>query len=69
LARINVPVLIVQSENDEFIKREHADHLARSIPNAGFLFLSDVSHFAPLQRPEKFNTAILDFLQKVLHSP
>jgi len=34
LAEISVPVLIVQSEHEEFIKREHAEHLAQSIPNA-----------------------------------
>ena len=65
LARIRVPVMIVQSENDEFIKREHAEYLARSIPNADFVFLPGVSHFAPLQRPDLFNQAILAFLSKV----
>ena len=34
LNEIRVPVVIVQSEHDEFIKPEHAEHLARSIPNA-----------------------------------
>ena len=66
LAQINVPVVIVHSEHDEFIKREHAEYLARSIPHAEFVFLPDVSHFAPLQRPEQFNEAILTFLGKVL---
>ena len=62
LARISVPVTIVQSEHDEFIKREHAEHLARSIPDANLIVLDGVSHFAPLQRPEQFNTAILEFV-------
>jgi pimeloyl-ACP methyl ester carboxylesterase len=66
LAQIRVPVAIVQSEQDEFIKREHAEYLAQSIPNAEFIYLPDVSHFAPLQRPEQFNTAMLAFLSKVL---
>jgi len=66
LAQIRVPVAIVQSEQDEFIKREHAEYLARSIPNAEFIYLPGVSHFAPLQRPEQFNTAMLAFLSKVL---
>ena len=39
LATIRVPVVIVQSENDEFIKPEHAEYLARTIPGAGFVFL------------------------------
>ena len=66
LAEIRVPVAIVHSEYDEFIKREHAEYLARSIPNAEFVFLPGVSHFAPLQSPEQFNTAMLAFLGNVL---
>jgi len=66
LAEIRVPVAIVQSEHDEFIKREHAEYLARSIPRAEFVNLDSVSHFAPLQRPEQFNSAMLAFLGKVL---
>jgi pimeloyl-ACP methyl ester carboxylesterase len=65
LAQINVPVAIVHSEHDEFIKREHAEYLARTIPNAELIFLPDVSHFAPLQRPEQFNAVILAFLGKL----
>jgi pimeloyl-ACP methyl ester carboxylesterase len=66
LAQIGVPVVIVHSEHDEFIKREHAEYLAQSIPQAEFVYLPGVSHFAPLQRPEQFNTALLAFLGKVL---
>lgn len=62
LARIRVPVKIVHSEFDEFIKQEHAEYLAASIPNAKFVFLPGVSHFAPIQRPELFNAAVLEFL-------
>jgi pimeloyl-ACP methyl ester carboxylesterase len=66
LAKINVPVVIVQSEHEEFIKREHAEYLAKAIPGAEFIVLNAVSHFAPLQRPEQFNAAILEFVGKVL---
>jgi pimeloyl-ACP methyl ester carboxylesterase len=62
LARIHVPVAIVHGEHDEFIQREHAEYLARSLPNAEFIYLPGVSHFAPLQRPELFNAAMLAFL-------
>jgi pimeloyl-ACP methyl ester carboxylesterase len=61
LAAINVPVVIVQSEHDEFIRREHAEYLARTIPGAELVMLDGVSHFAPLQRPELFNAAMLRF--------
>jgi pimeloyl-ACP methyl ester carboxylesterase len=65
LARIRVPVAIVQSEHDEFIKREHAEYLARSIPAAELIELEGVSHFAPLQRPDLFNGAMLGFLSRL----
>lgn len=64
LAEIPVPVAIVQSEHDEFIKPEHAEFLARSIPGAELVLLPGVSHFAPLQRPEQFNAAMRTFLDK-----
>ncbi len=66
LVRIQVPVLVAHSEHDEFIKREHAEYLARTLPQAEFVFLPAVSHFAPLQRPALFNQVMLDFLAKVL---
>ncbi|WP_077967900.1 alpha/beta fold hydrolase [Ensifer adhaerens] len=62
LGKIRVPVVIVQSENDEFIRHEHADYLAHSIPGAAFILLDGVSHFAPLQRPDRFNAALTAFL-------
>jgi hypothetical protein len=37
-------------------------HGARSIPQARLVLLPEVSHFAPLQRPEVFNNAVLAFL-------
>ena len=62
LAEIKVPVTIVHSEHDEFIKRAHAEYLAENIPNAELVVLTGVSHFAPLQRPKQFNDALLAFL-------
>jgi pimeloyl-ACP methyl ester carboxylesterase len=66
LARVSVPVAIIQAEHDEFIKHEHAEYLARSISNAKLIFLKGVSHFAPLQRPRLFNDAMLAFITEVL---
>lgn len=65
LAKVSVPVVIVQSEHDEFIKREHAEYLVQHIPNAEMIELMGVSHFAPLQRPDQFNSAMLAFLDRI----
>ena len=67
LAGIRVPVVIVQSEHDEFIRPEHAEYLARTIPGAELVRLDGVSHFAPLQRPDLFNRAMLGFLGRIWH--
>jgi pimeloyl-ACP methyl ester carboxylesterase len=64
LAEIRVPVLIAISERDEFIRMEHAEYLARTIPGAKLLRLGEVTHFAPLQRPDSFNSVLQTFLQR-----
>ncbi len=65
LAKITRPVTIVRAENDEFIKPEHAQYLTQNIPGAQLTVLPGVSHFAPLQRPELFNAAVLGFLRSL----
>ncbi len=62
LAKVAVPVWIVLAERDEFIKREHAEYLAASIPGAELRIMEGVSHFAPLQRPGVFDSSVLEFL-------
>jgi len=62
LAEIRVPVSVVLSKRDEFIKLEHAEYLARTIPGAQFILLAGVSHFAPLQRPAQFNSVLRAWL-------
>jgi hypothetical protein len=62
LASITLPVVIALGEGDEFTKREHAEYLARAIPHAESLILNGVSLFAPVQRPNVFNNAMLAFL-------
>ena len=62
LKAIDTPVLVVDGDHDEAIKREHTEYIAATIPHAGLLILPNVSHFAFLQDPAQFNFAILHFL-------
>jgi pimeloyl-ACP methyl ester carboxylesterase len=62
LKAITAPVLVVDGDHDEGIKREHTEHIAATIPGAGLLILPNASHFAFLQDPGLFNYAILHFL-------
>ncbi len=62
LAAIDTPLLDVDGDHDEAIKRAHTEYIAATIPHAGLLILPNVSHFAFLQDPDQFNFAILHFL-------
>jgi pimeloyl-ACP methyl ester carboxylesterase len=62
LGRIKAPVLIIDGEHDEAIRREHTEELAKEIPGAQLQILPNVSHFAFIQNPAEFNAAVLKFL-------
>ncbi|QXI27537.1 alpha/beta fold hydrolase [Pseudomonas vanderleydeniana] len=62
LQKIKTPVLIVDGDRDEAIKRENTEYMAATIPGAGLLILPNASHFAFLQDPAFFNAALLNFL-------
>src|ERR1700761_546101 len=62
LRAIDTPVLVVDGDHDEAIKREHTEYIATTIPHAGLLILPNTSHFAFLQDAGQFNFAILHFL-------
>jgi pimeloyl-ACP methyl ester carboxylesterase len=62
LKAIETPVVVVDGDHDEAIKRAHTEYIAATIPHAGLLILPNVSHFAFLQDPAQFNFAIRHFL-------
>ena len=62
LAKISVPTAIVLGDHDEAITRAHTDHLAKVIPGAEEIILTDASHFAMLQDPAGYDKAVRDFL-------
>ena len=62
LRAIRTPILVVDGDHDEAIKRDHTEHIAATIPGAGLLILPNASHFAFLQNPDLFNAAVLNFI-------
>jgi pimeloyl-ACP methyl ester carboxylesterase len=64
LKAITAPVLVVDGDHDEAIKREHTEYIAATIPGAGLLILPNASHFAFLQDPDLFSFAVLHFLEE-----
>jgi pimeloyl-ACP methyl ester carboxylesterase len=65
LASVTRQVAIVTGENDEFIRREHLQYLARTIPAATYRELPGVSHFAPIQDPSLFNAFMCELIWKL----
>ncbi len=62
LRGIHTPVMVVDGDHDEAIRRAHTDMMSRSIRGARLLILPETSHFAFLQDPAGFNAAVLAFL-------
>jgi pimeloyl-ACP methyl ester carboxylesterase len=53
-------------END-LIKREHTDQLAKAIPGSHESIIAGATHSAPLEKPDIVNSQILDFLDESIH--
>lgn len=64
LRAIKVRTAILHAEHDEIIRRAHAAEIAKRIPNARFVLLRGVSHFALLQDPKGFARAVRAHLGK-----
>ncbi len=65
LQKISLPTWIVHAEHDEIIRQTHAKEITASIPNAKFVLLKDVSHFALLQDVPQFNSSVQEFLRSL----
>ncbi len=55
------PTLIAWSAEDRFFPREHAERLARVIPDARLEWIEGARTFSPEDRPERLAELILDF--------
>ena len=63
-----LPVWIVNGDHDEIINREQPDTMASWIPQSGELILPRTSHFAFIQEPIRFTTALEQFLAEVTNT-
>ncbi|MEQ1867940.1 MAG: alpha/beta hydrolase [Alphaproteobacteria bacterium] len=65
LSKISGPkIAVVDGDKEEIIKPQHTSYLGKAIPRAKLIVLPGVSHFAPMQKPEEFNAAMLAFLSE-----
>ncbi len=63
LGSIRVPTLILDGEQEQLVRLDHVQYLAKAIPGAELKILPGVDHFGPLIKPGMFNSAVLDFLK------
>ncbi|MEU2433696.1 alpha/beta hydrolase [Streptomyces sp. NPDC007861] len=61
-ARISVPVLVVGFADDVLAPAPLGREVAAAIPGARYAQLPDAGHLGFLERPEPFNSLLLDFL-------
>jgi pimeloyl-ACP methyl ester carboxylesterase len=62
--KISVPTLVIAGEEDTVYPPELAREMARRIPGAELLMLERTGHLANLEQPDRFNTAVFDFLSR-----
>ncbi|KAJ0163382.1 Valacyclovir hydrolase [Colletotrichum tanaceti] len=56
-------VRIVGAEHEEAVNRDVPDILSKAIPGSTVTILKGVSHFAPMQDPDQFTKAVIDFFK------
>lgn len=58
---LRLPVLVLAAEHDYFLRRE-TDAFVAALPDARVVHFAGTRHGLPLELPEAFNRAVLDFL-------
>jgi 3-oxoadipate enol-lactonase len=61
LSRLTMPTLVLVAEHDYFPRADSEAFLA-ALPNGQLRFFAGARHGLPLERPDAFNAAVLEFL-------
>jgi pimeloyl-ACP methyl ester carboxylesterase len=64
LPEIKAPVLVITAEDDRLTPPAYGEFLEKGIPGARRVHVADAGHFAPVEKPEEVNRAILEFLSQ-----
>jgi pimeloyl-ACP methyl ester carboxylesterase len=64
LARLALPALVIVGAEDRG-SLEPSRELARTLPNARLVVVPGAGHVVNLQKPEEFNAALLEFLERL----
>lgn len=69
LPQIDVPVLVVNGDEDPMIPVDVARGLDRALPNSRLAIVERAGHLPPLERPDAFNELLMEFLGAVRQTP
>lgn len=64
LPEIRVPALVVAGSDDVVAPPKMMERMAQKIPGAEYVCLPGCGHLGPMDQPDAFNTALLDFLKR-----
>jgi 3-oxoadipate enol-lactonase len=62
LTEIDVPTLVIVGEQDALTPPSESEAMVAALPRARLAKIPGAGHLTPLERPEEFNKAVLDFL-------
>jgi pimeloyl-ACP methyl ester carboxylesterase len=63
---IDVPTLVIVGEEDALTPPSESEAMVAALPRGRLVRLTGAGHLTPLERPEEFNKAVLDFLVGVI---
>ncbi|WP_415398178.1 alpha/beta fold hydrolase [Sulfurimonas sp. CS5] len=65
LEEMDIPVLLITSENDKIIPKETMKQMASKIKNSTLVSLSESGHVSMIENPDGFKSAVRKFLQSL----
>ena len=65
LSKLSLLSLVIGAEHDLAVPLEHAQTLAKGLPNADLKVIPEAGHMANLEQAQTFNEALLSFLQNL----
>ena len=69
LPQINVPTLVIVGREDEFTPVAKAEELKENLQNCKLVIIEDAGHMPNLEHPDKFNEAVIYFLESISNPP
>jgi pimeloyl-ACP methyl ester carboxylesterase len=64
LSSITTPILILTAEDDNLTPPKYGLYIKEQIKNSSIINIKEAGHLSPLEQPEAFNMAVIDYLKR-----